>query len=189
MRDTSTDIQSLIDDAIAGGGGVVDLPRGTYRLPTRLHFRDAQNVVLNGHGSTLVFTERTDGGVYLTDSRGIELRELSIDFDPVPFTQGEVVAMDQTGAWYDIRIDAGYNADVGVFQENRAMKVFDAATRRFKVDGRLVFPSSLASPSDGMFRAAFDSPAADFNNLRVGNLVAITSDRPSHAMFLNEAES
>jgi hypothetical protein len=189
MRDTTIDIQSLIDDAIARGGGVVDLPKGTYRLPTRLHFRDAQNVVLNGHGSTLVFTERADGGVYLTDSRGVELRELSIDFDPVPFTQGEIVAMDPTGAWYDIRIDAGYTTDPGVFQENRAMKVFDAATRRFKVDGRLVFPSSLASPADGMFRAAFDDPAADFNNLRAGDFVAITSDRPSHAMFLNEAES
>lgn len=52
------DVQRLIDEAIAKGGGEVKLPEGTYRLDRPLRIGDAKDVTLDGCGSTLVFTER-----------------------------------------------------------------------------------------------------------------------------------
>jgi parallel beta-helix repeat protein len=181
------DIQALIDSA-SPEGGVVNVPRGTYRLSTRIRIDDAQDLVLNGNGSTFIFTERSDGGVYVTNSRRVGLRDFAIDFDPVPFTQGEVVDMGEGGEWYDVRIDVGYDTDVSVFQRNLAMKVFEGDAHRFKMDGRLVFPERLTSERPGVFRADFGRPIAEWSNLRVGDRVAVTSDRPSHAMYMDHSD-
>jgi len=184
------DVQRLTDEAIAKGGGEVKLPEGTYRLDLPLRIVDAEDVTIDGRGSTLVFTERRAGGIRIEKSHRCVLRNLAVDFDPVPFTQGEVIAMHPAGEWCDVAIDRGYDTNVDVFQQNLAMKVFDAKTRDFKREGRLMFPLTMTAEKEGIFRAGFPNGFdTDICNFSVGDLVAITSDRPSTGIWMGESES
>jgi hypothetical protein len=181
-------IQALIDTAIAHGRRSVEVPEGTYRLAERLLLRDAHDLVLDGRGATFVFTERQSAGIGAENCHGVTLRNLTIDHDPVPFTQGEVTEIDPAGAWLDVAIDPGYDTTVETFQQNRAMHHFDATTLGFKHDGAWMGPASVTSPRSGVFRAHFrNSVHSPWYHVETGDLFAFTAERPSHAIALVES--
>lgn len=102
------DLQALIDQAVKTGGGTVTVPRNAYRLASKLCIRNANGLVLDAQGSTLVFTDDRDGGIVAEDSKAVTLKNLTIDFDPLPYTQGVISQADAKGKHYDITVDAGY---------------------------------------------------------------------------------
>jgi hypothetical protein len=181
-------IQAMIDTAIAQGRRSVEVPEGTYRFSERLLLRDAHDLVLDGHGATFIFAERRSAGISVENCHGVTLRNLTIDHDPVPFTQGAVTDIDPAGTWLDVAIDRGYDMTVETFQQNRAMHHFDAATLGFKHDGAWMGPKSVTSPRPGVFRAGFlDSVHSSRYNVETGDLFAFTAERPSHAIALVES--
>ena len=181
-------IQAMIDTAIAQGRRSVEVPEGTYRFSERLLLRDAHDLVLDGHGATFIFAERRSAGISVENCHGFTLRNLTIDHDPVPFTQGAVTDIDPAGTWLDVAIDRGYDMTVETFQQNRAMHHFDAATLGFKHDGAWMGPKSVTSPRPGVFRAGFlDSVHSSRYNVETGDLFAFTAERPSHAIALVES--
>jgi hypothetical protein len=181
-------IQALTDTAIAQGRRSVDVPEGTHRLSERLLLRDAHDVVLDGHDATLIFTNRQSAGISVENCHGVTLRDLTIDHDPVPFTQGAVTDIGPAGAWLEVAIDPGYDTTVETFQQNRAMHHFDATTLGFKHDGAWMGPESVTSPRPGVFRAHFrNSVHSQWYNVETGDLFAFTAERPSHAIALVES--
>ena len=68
---------------------------------------DARDITLDGQGATLLF--HPDNRAFLIyRSEGVTLRNFVVDFDPLPFTQGDVVAIDQARKEIHVRIHDGF---------------------------------------------------------------------------------
>ena len=100
----------------SGGPAVVRLEAGVYRLgpmagSTRcLSIDGAVGLTLEGEpGQTeLIITDPRAEAIIVGGSRDVTIRGLTIDYDPLPFTQGRVTAVDAAGGSFDMAIDEGY---------------------------------------------------------------------------------
>lgn len=107
-------IQSQINAAIAAGKKHLRIPPGTYAVaPTEgsfgnlLRIDGAQGLTIDATGVTLVGTVLTRA-VDIKNSRDLTIAGLTINYDPLPFTQGEVSAIAPDLGWIDVRLDEGY---------------------------------------------------------------------------------
>lgn len=107
------DLRALITNAVKSGQPRLVIPPGVYRIgPQRdegsiIHIRNARNLEIIADGVTMVCTKRMRA-IMLEESENVTLRGLTLDYDPLTFTQGKVVAMAEDKGWLDVKIDAGY---------------------------------------------------------------------------------
>src|ERR1700687_5966848 len=65
----------------------------TYRINRPLAFKGLHGFELNGNGAQLSNTTR-GSTMTISGSSHVTVRDLSIDYDPLPFTQGTIAAFD-----------------------------------------------------------------------------------------------
>jgi hypothetical protein len=128
------DLQGFIDKALAAGQKRIVVPPGRYRVkPQRqchLRLRDLQDVEIIAADVEMVCTETTQA-LTIDNCRNVALRGMTIDYDPLPFTQGRIVALAPDKSWLEFEIIDGY-------PENLEMRIeiFDQRTERLKVETR-----------------------------------------------------
>lgn len=128
--DSGPAIRAAIADAMAREGqAIVQLEAGTYRIAPEsgadaaLPIRDAQNVSLKGAegGTRLVITDPRVSAIRLDQCTDVYVGELTIDYDPLPFTQGTVLETAEDGSSFTIQCDEGYlEPDAAAFGEAQA---------------------------------------------------------------------
>jgi hypothetical protein len=110
-------IRAAIAAAIAAGpGSEVVFEAGTYRVapaaPREACFpvQNARGLVIRGAGEAtkLVISDPAATGFGLGLGQDITIRDLAIDYDPLPFTQGIIRAVDVEGGSFDLEVEAGY---------------------------------------------------------------------------------
>jgi hypothetical protein len=112
-NEPATDMRSSVLAAIAQQRPQVVIPPGTYRLGPQgndgviLTLRHARNLEIVTDGVTLVCTKRIRA-IMFDDCDHVTLRGLTVDYDPLTFTQGTVVAVADDVGWMDVKLDAGY---------------------------------------------------------------------------------
>ncbi|MCC7493832.1 MAG: right-handed parallel beta-helix repeat-containing protein [Fimbriimonadaceae bacterium] len=72
-----------------------------------LLLRGADEVTIDGRGATWLLPPQ-NRALWIDRCRRITVRNLTIDYDPLPFTQGTVTAIDQAGGWFEFALDDGY---------------------------------------------------------------------------------
>ena len=72
------------------------------------HIKDATNMVINGQGATLVFTDPEVGGICMENSYHIELKNFKFNYDPLPYTQGTIARVNQEEYWFELKLGDGY---------------------------------------------------------------------------------
>ena len=83
-------VQEVFDRAVQAVSKKVVLPEGRVEVKGKLRVRGAKDLVIEGSGTTLVFSDR-EGTTWSFDScRNITLRGFTIDYDPLPFIQGRI---------------------------------------------------------------------------------------------------
>ncbi len=126
-------VQELLDAAVADGAGTVTLPDGRIELDGRLTLRNADGLVVDGNGTTLVFSDRGGVGWSITSCRRLTLRGFTIDYDPLPFIQGRITARAADGKRYDFTVSEGYpGLRAEDAQHYRQGYVFEPDRRRWK---------------------------------------------------------
>ncbi|NQU42578.1 hypothetical protein HQ520_04785, partial [bacterium] len=107
-------IQRAIDTAIGTGGGrVVFEPGRVYRLDQRLEacgallVEGATSLTLEGNGATLL-AHPSNRILSLYNSRDIVVRDLILDYDPLPFTQARMVQVDTDAGVVRLEVCPGY---------------------------------------------------------------------------------
>ena len=74
------------------GRNLIEIPKGTYTLDVRSNgpykFHNLTDVHINGNGSTVICNNQEQAFSFYNCVR-VELRDLTIDYDPLCFTQGE----------------------------------------------------------------------------------------------------
>lgn len=110
-------IRAAIQAALkAGPGSEVALEAGTYlvtpRAPREACFpiSGAANLVVRGEGKAtkIVITDPAAGGFSVGLGQQVTLRDFTIDYDPVPFCQGTIRAVDIEAGCFDLEVETGY---------------------------------------------------------------------------------
>ena len=121
------DLDKLLADAVKNGRSSLTLSRGIYRIDHTWKLSKLRNFTIDGNGATLVFTRPVIAlGIY--NCENLIVRNLTIDYDPLPFSQGTVLANNPAKREIRVRIHAGYprpKPHIKIF-------VFDKETRHWK---------------------------------------------------------
>lgn len=121
-------LQGFIDGEIKAGKKRIVVPRGCYRVAprhgTHLLFKDLDGIEIVATGVEMVCTQTTRAVVF-ENCRNLWFKGLTIDYDPLPFTQGRIVALGPDKSWVEFEIIEGYPEN----QLQERVEVFDPATR------------------------------------------------------------
>ena len=124
------DLQGFIDAAVRAGGTHVTVPPGRYRVDPQqsqhLVLRGLANVVMDCTGVEMICTETTRA-LTITDCTNVTLRGLTIDYDPLPFTQGRITGLSPDKRVHEVTLFDGYPRANAV--RNEKYEVFRPDTR------------------------------------------------------------
>lgn len=85
----------------------------TYRLEPwdehwyALHLLGARDVTLDGNGATLL-VHPASRVLFLERCERVTVRGFTVDYDPLPCTQGDVLEVNVDEGWFTLRLHAGY---------------------------------------------------------------------------------
>jgi hypothetical protein len=117
---SSESFREAVYAASEASDAVLEIAPGTYRIsPIRsqseaggtwwaIRIPEGDGVTIEGNNATIIFTEPRAAGIYFNYGADITVRNLTVDYDPVPFTQGDVVDISDDRREIEIRLDEGY---------------------------------------------------------------------------------
>jgi parallel beta-helix repeat protein len=107
-----------------GTGVLVTLQKGRYDLfegENKFHLiqlNKASNIIMDGNGSEIIIHNPLKGFLSVWESNNIIIKNMYIDYDPLPFTQGKVVGVNIEENTFDLKLDAGFpTLNMPMFQE------------------------------------------------------------------------
>ncbi len=95
---------------------IIQLEKGTYYLDGNgcdhsvFMVDHARNLIIRGEGpeTRLIVGRPSIGTFFFSSGEDLWVEDLSIDYDPLPYTQGRVLVVNAKGGWFDLAIDPGY---------------------------------------------------------------------------------
>lgn len=114
LAERSEDLRALVDKELAAGKKRIVIPSGRYRVQAErgrhLVFSDLSDIEIIAENVELACTS-TVGALLFENCTGVTLRGLTVDYDPLPFTQGIIVNMAPDKSWIDFEVAAGFPDD------------------------------------------------------------------------------
>jgi len=159
----------------------ITIPPGNYYLPTGgLAFNNLDNgKTINAYGVNLV-SSTLDRAIQMTRSSGMTFRGLTIDYNPLPFTQGIVTQVNMTTGYVDVKLDDGYPEAITAFTR---CGVNDPVSKKQKADTSPIYATSIAQLGNRTVR--INSSASSFTNVVPGDLFVMANALGSaHAITL-----
>jgi hypothetical protein len=153
-------VEAGIMAAFRAGRKSVVVPAGVYRIAPaherwHLEFADLSNFEIDAREATFLWQDRTRGGIHFHRCKNVRLRGAILQHEIVPFTQGTIVALDPGGKSLDVKIDAGYPAELDdprFFPQQPVGYLFDPATRQWKAGSHDVYGQRGERLGAGLFR-------------------------------------
>ncbi len=185
-------LPNLIAEAVAAGLKQIVIPPGRYRVgpvqQQHLRLRGLKDTVIIADGVEMLCTQTTRA-LTIDDCENLTIRGLTIDYDPLPYTQGRITAISADKSRLEVEIFEGYPEPVATIG---SVEIFDPATDSLR--GRLTYYSTRCEP-DGPARAVLikSSTGGDFATEQVGDIAVIkTSFAPGgsipHAVYATRSK-
>lgn len=125
------DLQGFLDAALAKGEKRIVVPPGRYRVTPQharhLYLHDLEGVEIVADGVEMICTETTLA-LAMERCRRLTLRGLTVDYDPLPFTEGRITALAEDKSWLEFTILSGYPDE----KLEQRIEIFDPATRELR---------------------------------------------------------
>jgi hypothetical protein len=152
-----------------------------YRVKRPLALKQLSGFELNGNGAQLINT--TLGSTLLISSSShVTIRDLTIDYDPLPFTQGTITGFDRAALQIMVKVDPGYPNDSAFLATitDGFFRVMDRRTRALKAGARdFLGPSRVERVGEGLIKVHLQWSANDLFPSQlpivVGDVVTITN--------------
>ncbi|WP_256011724.1 gliding motility-associated C-terminal domain-containing protein [Desertivirga xinjiangensis] len=143
-------LRDLIINAASSGASQVVIPKGTYRGTTSggvfVYLNNASDLEIIADSVIMLCGKRTRA-FELVNCKNVTLKGLTIDYEPLTFTQGDVIA---TGSGYvDVKIHRGYP-----LQPYSRIDIINPATRFRKRGSVFVWEATAAFTSDSVVRVS-----------------------------------
>ena len=168
-------VQVLLDHAAKTHAARVQLPAGRVVVEKNLRLDKAEDLIIEGQGTTLVFSDHRGTGWSFRSCRNITLRNFAIDYDPLPFVQGRITSRSDDGKRYDFTVIEGYP---GLRKEDaehyRQAYVFESDRPRWKpwVPDLYARRVEIVDPRHGRFVMGYPPPFHQL--LQVGDRIVLT---------------
>lgn len=107
-------ILDLLAQAVEATPSTLRFARGTYRLvleeESLFPLRQVDGLVIDGNGATVVITARRKPSyiAQVQACRNIQIKDLTIDYDPPPETAARVLALDRAAGTADVEVLPGF---------------------------------------------------------------------------------
>lgn len=193
LQDRSDDLRALIAGELAAGNKRIVIPEGRYRVDTErgqhLAFRELRNVEIIAYDVEMVCTS-TIAAMVFDRCSNVTVRGLTIDYDPLPFTQGKIVSMTEDKRSLVFEVADGY-------PENRLeerIQIYDAATAELR-RGDARWKPEIESLGERCYRVSkvdgykFD---ADRDTEQVGDILVTNNKTEApgapHAILLRDCQ-
>lgn len=183
-----SDIKSYIQNKVNAGEKNIVIPQGTYTFnlqdykPLTIHNR--ADITIDGSGSHFICNQNTRV-IDLKYSHNITLKNFSIDFDPLPFTQGEIVAVGEDHTkWFDVKIHGGYDIDRIALNNT---EFFDEKTLELKKNASAMYQAYVDSNIEINYAARTvrirkNSTCPDYYQETPENLVVFNNKKEEKAL-------
>lgn len=126
------DLGQLLKTSIEKSETVVHLPEGVFRVPPQcVAVQGAKNLTIDGSKTTLIFTQYETAGIRFEECQGITLKGVTLDYDPLPFTQGTIVAKSPDNTTIEVEMHEGY-PDLDKRYDSSRIHFFDGKTLGWK---------------------------------------------------------
>lgn len=106
------DIQNFIDTELGKGVKTIVIPKGQYKvIPTNrqhLLLQNLKDVTIDATGVEMICTQTTRA-ITINKCENVTIKGLTIDYDPLCFTEGEIVGLSADKSSMDVRVFDGYS--------------------------------------------------------------------------------
>lgn len=152
------ELQKEINAQVSAGKKVITLTRPEYRSDRTIELRRLDGVTIDGNGATLVLT-RPVHALRLSDCRKVTVKNLTIDYDPLPFTQGVITSVSPDFRQVEFTIDEGYPDLTAPFAAGR-LHLFTGDGKMWKREAADLYgKTEILDARHGRFRAGKPEPA------------------------------
>lgn len=121
------DLQKFIDLEIRAGKKTIYIPKGRFRVNPqhRVHLRldNLSDITIDGTGVEMICSQTTRA-ISINNCQKLTIRGLTIDYDPLCFTQGVISAMASDKSYIDVQLQDGYPTNIST-----RMEVFNPETK------------------------------------------------------------
>ncbi|NJN50300.1 MAG: hypothetical protein HC798_04000 [Polaribacter sp.] len=97
-----------------GSNVKIIFPKGKIDLFTNnnknhlIEIKNLKNVIIEGNDAEITIHDPLKGFLSIFKSNNIIVKNLYIDYDPLPFTQGKIMAIDLKDKTFQLKIDEGF---------------------------------------------------------------------------------
>lgn len=166
-----SNLQKYLDARIKGGNKEITIPAGRYVINKTISLKKLRDTTIKAEGVTLIMSKFALA-VRIDQCSGLTITGLTIDYDPLPFTQATVTSVK--GNSLEFELHRGYPRLTRQYAVSRA-HVFDAKTRLWKRDeGDLYGKTKIISPDKGSFISS--NPV---RNIQAGDMVVFNIRKAS----------
>jgi hypothetical protein len=186
------DLQGYIDQKISAGETTIVIQPGQYRVkPTRgvhLSFKNLKGITIDATGVELICTETTRA-ITVDNCRNLTIKGLTIDYDPLPFTQGRIVSISEDKMTHIIELFDGYPSDGRITCKKYEIFKPDSHTLRFGsyYEGKIEKLSSGKLKYTKAENFATKAAPEKVGDLIVTGFDSNYDDRVSHAIYVQQS--
>src|SRR5210317_548474 len=94
---SQADFRMIIESALEKGEKNISIPMGTYTLMSEdyesVTLKDLKDVSIDANGSTII-CKKPSRAFDIINCENVRLANFTIDYDPLPYTQGRIIEMD-----------------------------------------------------------------------------------------------
>ncbi|HEV2550716.1 MAG TPA: right-handed parallel beta-helix repeat-containing protein [Stellaceae bacterium] len=179
-------IENAVADAKKHGAAihpVLNLEKNaTYRIKRPIEITRFDGLEIDGRGALIINTSTTQTTLHVHSCSHLVIRDLAIDYDPLPFTQGTIAGFDAKALNVTVKVDAGYPDDAKFLATIRDgfFRVMDRRTKALKPGARsFLSPAKIDRLGPGLIRVQLQWSANDLGPgqlpIAVGDTVAISA--------------
>ena len=153
-----SELQKEINTQISAGKKVIKLTRPEYRSAKTIELRKLDGVTIDGNGAKLVMT-RPVHALRLNGCRNATVKNLTIDYDPLPFTQGVITSVSPDFRQIEFTIDEGYPDLTAAYAVGHP-HLFQKDGKSWKLEAADLYgKTEILDARHGRFRANKPEPA------------------------------
>ena len=176
------DLQGFVDAAMKAGAKRVVVPAGRYRVAPKngrhLVFKDLADVEIIADGVEMVCTQ-TVQAVGFERCRNVHLKGLTVDYDPLPYTEARITALAPDKSWVEFEVIDGYPEN----SLEERIEIYDPATSELRRE-TAGWAKEIQSVSHHRYRAAKREGYrfSDANDTeKVGDILVTNNAYPAQA--------